>query len=130
MGDDLGRLLAAAQASMFQPELSETPSCVARQFWIISVHAQICVGPSSSPAARGTHGPLDTRETGTITRFVLVIAESVHFIICWAESLNLHWTSGASETTICDRRSPRVDSGGRKTIIDVYRNHSIICYRL
>ena len=75
---------------MFQPELSETPSCVTRQFSIISVHAHICVGPSSSPAARGTHGPLDTRETGTITRFVLDIAEFVHVIIGWAESLNLH----------------------------------------
>jgi hypothetical protein len=77
------------------PELSETPSCVARQFSIISVNAHVCVGPSSSPAARGTHGPIDTRQTSIITRFVLVIAESVHVIISWPESLNLHWTSGA-----------------------------------
>jgi hypothetical protein len=131
--DDLGRLLAAPRASMFQPELSETPSCVARQFWIISVHAHICVGPSSSPAARGTHGPLDTRYTGTITRFVLVIAESAHIIICRAESLNLHWTSGASETIICDRFFTPLStsgSGDHRTIIDHYHNHSIICYRL
>jgi hypothetical protein len=91
---------------MFQPELSETPSYVARQSWIIGVHAHICVGPSSAPTARGTHGPLHTCKTGIITRFILVIAESVHVLIRCGESLNLHWTSGASETTICDRLSP------------------------
>jgi hypothetical protein len=75
---------------MFEPELSETSSYVARQFWIIRVHTHICVRPSSLPAARGTHGPLDTRETGTITRFVLVITESVYVLVRCGESLNLH----------------------------------------